>query len=181
MNTGVISMRYAKALFAYAKEQGAEDAIYGNMLQLMHTLQHVKELREVLATPSLSTDERVSLLCSAVDSSPVYECFMRLVVSEEREQLLLFIAHCYVSLYRNAKNIVAVKFTTAQPVDEALREKVSAALSRDAAVVEMHDVVDPGIIGGFICETETHRLDASVRRQLRDIENELVKQNRKLV
>ena len=154
MNTGVISMRYAKALFAYAKEQEVEDAIYGNMLQLMHTLQHVKELREVLATPSLSADERVSLL---------------------------FIAHCYVSLYRSAKNIIAMTFTTAQPVDEALREKVSAAVSHGGAVVEMHDVVDPDIIGGFICETETHRLDASVRRQLRDIEIELVKQNRKLV
>jgi F0F1-type ATP synthase delta subunit len=38
MNTGVVSMRYAKALFAYAKEQGVEDAIYRNMLQLMATL-----------------------------------------------------------------------------------------------------------------------------------------------
>ena len=181
MNTGVISMRYAKALFAYAKELSAEDAIYSNMLQLMHTLQHVKELGEVLATPSLSADERVALLCSAVDSSPVYEQFMRLVVSREREPLLLFIAHCYVSLYRKAKNIIAMTFTTAHPVDEAVRGKVIAAASRDGAAVEMHDVVDPGIIGGFICETETHRLDASVRRQLRDIEKELVKQNKKLV
>ena len=181
MNTGVVSMRYAKALFAYAKEQGVEDAIYNNMLQLMATLQQVKELVAMLGAPTVSKEERVKLLCSAVESSPVYEHFIRLVVNAEREQLLIFISHCYVSLYRNAKNIVAVKFTTAQPVDEALREKVSAALSRDAAVVEMHDVVDPGIIGGFICETETHRLDASVRRQLRDIENELVKQNRKLV
>ena len=39
MNTGVVSMRYAKALLFYAKEQGVEDAIYGNMLQLLHTLQ----------------------------------------------------------------------------------------------------------------------------------------------
>ena len=181
MNTGVISMRYAKALFAYAQEQGAEDAIYGNMLQLMYTFQQVKELAEVLATPSLLADERVALLCSAVDSSPVYERFMRLVVSEEREQLLIFIAHCYVSLYRKAKNIIAMTFTTAQPAGEALREKITAVASRDGAVVEMNEVVDPGIIGGFICETETHRLDASVRRQLRDIEVELVKQNRKLV
>ena len=181
MNTGDISMRYAKALFAYAKEQGAEDAIYSNMLQLMHTLQHVKELGEVLATPSLSADERVALLCSAVDSSPVYEQFMRLVVSREREPLLPFIAHCYVSLYRKAKNIIAMRFTTAQPASDAVREKIIAAASRDGAEVEMHDVVEPDIIGGFICETETHRLDASVRRQLRDIEIELVKQNKKLV
>ena len=89
-------MRYAKALFAYAKEQGAEDAIYSNMLQLMLTLQRVKELGSMLVAPSLSKNERVKLLCSAVESSSVYEDFIRLVVSEEREPLLIFIAHCYL-------------------------------------------------------------------------------------
>ena len=181
MNTGVVSMRYAKALLAYAKEQGAEDAIYRNMLQLMATLQQVKELVATLGVPSLSKEERVRLLCSAVESSPVYENFIRLVVGEEREPLLIFIAHCYVSLYRKEKNIVAVRLTTAQPVDEALCDKVSAAVLGGDVTVEMQNVVDDDIIGGFIYETDAHRLDASIRRQLRDIETEFVKQNRKLV
>ena len=181
MNTGVVSMRYAKALFAYAKQQGAEDAIYRNMLQLMVTLQQVKELGNMLAAPTLSKEERVRLLCSAVDSSPVYENFVRLVIDEEREPLLIFIAHCYVSLYRKEKNIVAVRFTTAEPASQALRDKVAAVFVADGATVELQNVVDEGIVGGFIYETETHRLDASIRRQLRDIETEFVKQNRKLV
>ena len=174
-------MRYAKALFAYAQEQGVEDAIYRNMLQLIVTLQQVKELGATLAAPTLSKEERVRLLCSAVDSSPVYENFMRLVVDEEREPLLIFIAHCYVSLYRKAKAIVAVKFTTAIPFDDDFCDKVSAEFAPAAAMVEVQNVVDEGIIGGFVYETESHRLDASIRRQLRDIETEFVKQNRKLV
>ena len=181
MNTGVVSMRYAKALFAYAQEQGVEDAIYRNMLQLIVTLQQVKELGATLAAPTLSKEERVRLLCSAVDSSPVYENFMRLVVDEEREPLLIFIAHCYVSLYRKAKAIVAVKFTTAVPVDDCFCDKVSAEFAPAGATVEVQNIVDEGIIGGFVYETESHRLDASIRRQLRDIETEFVKQNRKLV
>ena len=174
-------MRYAKALFAYAKEQGVEDAIYRNMLQLMATLQQVKELAAMLAAPTLSKDERVRLLCSAVDSSAVYEDFMRLVVDEERESLLIFIAHCYVSLYRKAKNIVAVRITTAEPLGEEFCDRVGAAFAPEGATVELQNVVDEGVVGGFIYETETHRLDASIRRQLRDIETEFVKQNRKLV
>jgi F-type H+-transporting ATPase subunit delta len=174
-------MRYAKALFAYAKEHGAEDAIYHNMLQLMATLQQVKELVAMLAAPSLSKEERVRLLCSAVDSSPVYEDFMRLVVAEEREPLLIFICHCYVSLYRKAKDIVAVRITTAGPADEAMCRSMTSLVAGDGATVELQNVVDEDIVGGFLCETETHRLDASIRRQLRDIEKELVKQNRKLV
>ena len=174
-------MRYAKALFAYAKEQGVEDAIYRNMLQLMATLQQVKELAAMLAAPTLSKDERVRLLCSAVDSSAVYEDFMRLVVDEERESLLIFIAHCYVSLYRKAKNIVAVCITTAEPLGEEFCDRVGAAFAPEDATVELQNIVDGDIVGGFIYETETHRLDASIRRQLRDIETEFIKQNRKLV
>ena len=174
-------MRYAKALFAYAKQQGVEDAIYRNMLQLMVTLQQVKELGNMLAAPTLSKEERVRLLCSAVDSSPVYENFVRLVIDEEREPLLIFIAHCYVSLYRKAKNIVAVRITTAEPLGEEFCDRVAAEYAPDGATVELQNVVDEGIVGGFIYETETHRLDASIRRQLRDIETEFVKQNRKLV
>lgn len=174
-------MRYAKALLAYAKEQGVEDAIYSNMLQLIVTLQRVKELGAMLVAPSLSKEERVKLLCSAVESSSVYEDFIRLVVNEEREPLLIFIAHCYVSLYRDAKNIVPVTLTTAQQVDEELCERITSEIVVAGAVVELQHIVDDGIIGGFICETETHRLDASIRGQLREIEKEFVKQNRKLL
>lgn len=174
-------MRYAKALFAYANELGAEDAIYANMLQLMHVLQNVRELTEVLAGPSLTNDERVMLLCSAVDSSPLYEDFIRLVVEKEREPLLIFIAHSYVSLYRKAKNILAVTLTTAVPIDDGLRAKVSAAVARGDKVVELTERINPDIIGGFVCESDSHRFDASIKRQIRDVEKELIKQNRKLV
>ena len=41
------------------------------------------------------------------------------------------------------------------------------------AEVELHTGVNPDIIGGFILEYDTYRLDASVRSQLRTILKEL--------
>lgn len=182
MNTGIISMRYAKALLAYSKEQGLEEATYMNMLQLLHTLVVIKEFPTLLRAPSLSKKERVELLCSAVESTPVFENFARLVVDKERESFLLFIAHCYVSLYRNDKNILAVELTTAVTVNKELKERISALMSRDGTVnVELTCKVDESIIGGFVCETESGRLDASIARGLSDIRKQLIKENRKLV
>ena len=54
-------------------------------------------------------------------------------------------------------------------------------LSGDHDSVELNNVVDPSIIGGFILEADSKRLDASVGSQLREIRKQLVKQNRKLV
>ena len=54
MNTGTIATRYAKALYRYASEQGAETAVYHNMLQLKDVLRRQKGLPVLLKDPSLS-------------------------------------------------------------------------------------------------------------------------------
>ena len=41
MNVGTISKRYAEALYEYAKEQNAEDAVYRNMQQLSEVLRNL--------------------------------------------------------------------------------------------------------------------------------------------
>lgn len=174
-------MRYAKAMLAFALENGEENAIYNMMLQLRHTFRNVKQLPVVLQNPSLSQNERVGLICDAVNASPLFERFARLVVKEEREELLLFIAHAYIMLYRKEKKILAVDFTTAVPADDALNGKVTAMLAGDHDSVELNNAVDPSIIGGFIIEADSKRYDASVGSQLREIRKQLVKQNRKLV
>lgn len=181
MNIGVISMRYAKAMLAFALENGEENAIYNMMLQLRHTFRNVKQLPVVLQNPSLSQNERVGLICDAVNASPLFERFARLVVKEEREELLLFIAHAYIMLYRREKKILSVDFTTAVPADDALNGKITAMLAGDHDSVELNNAVDPSIIGGFIIEADSKRYDASVGSQLREIRKQLVKQNRKLV
>ena len=45
MNTGVISVRYARALLKAACEQGIEDKVYAIMQTLAHNYLQVPELR----------------------------------------------------------------------------------------------------------------------------------------
>lgn len=182
MNSGTISMRYARALLAYAKEQGAEELIYENMTRLLHTLVVMRELPVLLRAPSLSKRERVELICSAVEDNPVFKRFAELVVKEEREELLPFMAHGYISLYREDKNILAVDFTTAVEASDELKENVVAMFKGNGvANVELTCRVNPSILGGFVCEAASKRLDASVAGSLENIRKQLVKENRKLV
>ncbi len=182
MNTGVVSARYAKALLEYATEQGCENAIYENMLQLVATLQAVKEFTVMLRDPMLSHEKRVRLICKAVEPSPEFVRFARLVVKEEREDILLFIAHCYVSLYRKAKNIIAVKIITAVPLDDNFNEKIKEIIAaQSGAEVIIENVIDDTIIGGFVLEADSRRFDSSIMSRLEQIKEQLVKQYRKLV
>ena len=182
MNTGVISARYAKALLAYAMEYGAEDAVYGSMKELVRTLQQVREFHVLLRNPLLKPARRVELICSAMGSSSLLERFVSLVVKEEREDMLIFIAYEYMAIYRKAKGISAVRFVTAKPLDEESKSRLERLIEESEGVkVEMEYVVDDSIIGGFRMEVASRRIDASVEGQLRRIRKSIVKQNRKLV
>ena len=175
-------MRYARALWNFARECEADDEIYNCMKCLLQAMESVRELPVLLRAPSLSCDERVAIICNVVSKSSVFERFVRLVVKEQREELIFQIARCYVGIYCNENSLLPVKFTTAQPLDEELKRRIENGIAEKMGKnVELHNVVDSSIIGGFIYEADSRRLDASVSGQLHEISNKLVKQNKKLV
>ena len=183
MNIGIISKRYAEALYDYAKELETEDAVYKNMLQLKDVLRNFKELPVILANPSLALKERSELICSLVDNpSPDFSRFATLVAKASREEYLLYMAYAYIDIYRAAKKIVAVKITTATPLSPSVQQKIESIIEKhDIAAVEVKNIVDETLIGGFICEADNTRLDASVKKQLDEIKKQLVRTNRKIV
>ena len=182
MNTGVISVRYAKALLAYATEQGVEDAVYDSMKQLVEVIREVKEFAVLLRNPRLEPLRRVEIICSVMPSSHVVRRFVELVVKAEREDMLVFMAHEYMTLYRKKKGICAVKFTTAVPMDEITETGIRNMLEGvESCKVEIEYRDDVSLIGGFRMEMDSRRIDASIQGQLGRIRKKIVKQNRKLV
>lgn len=183
MNAGIVSTRYAKALLDYAKGCKSEDEIYANMFQLITAISGVKEFVVVLQNPVLSREERVKLLCDAIDNcGDCFRKFASLIIKQGREELLIYIAHAYISLYRKEKKIIAVKLTTAIPLSDELKEKIVNIIEKDGfSDVELKNIVDPSIIGGFLLEADSKRLDAGISGALKKIEKQIVDNNRRLV
>ena len=83
-------------------------------------------------------------------------------------------ANSYLTLYRQQKNIISGKLTTAVPVSSDMVEKMQKMVeSRTNGTVEFSTEVNPEILGGFILEYDTYRLDTSVKSQLKNILKEL--------
>ena len=178
MNTGVISVRYARALFKAACEQGLEDKIYAIMQTLVKAYLQVKDLRVTIESPMLPKDKKRKLLEVACgDKCPdLVSNFFSLVLKEDREDLLQLMANDYVSLYRKQKHIIQGKVITASPVSEETENKMKALVkARSQGTVEFNTEVDPSIIGGFILEYDTYRMDASVKNKLNAILTQLTK------
>ena len=178
MDIGVISVRYARALLKSATDQKLEDAVYQEMQLLAKSYLEVPQLRQTIDNPMLSKEKKEALLLTAVGSkpSPLTKAFVQLVLKEDREGVMQFIANSYVTLYRQQKNVIRGRLITAAAVSPATEQKMRQMVeSKTNGTVEFESQVNPDIIGGFILEYDTYRMDASVKTKLNSILNTLKK------
>ena len=178
MDIGVISMRYARALLKSATDQKLEDAVYQEMMTMAKSYLDVPALRHTIDNPMLSKDKKEALLIVAAGEKPcqLTKSFIALVLKEDRENVMQFMANSYITLYRKQKNVIRGKLTTAARVSAQTEQKMRQMVeSKTNGTVEFETEVNPDIIGGFILEYDTYRMDASVKSKLNNILNTLKK------
>jgi F-type H+-transporting ATPase subunit delta len=126
----------------------------------------------------LSKDKKQALLLTAAGQKPsdLMKAFISLVLKEDRESVMQFIANSYVTLYRQQKNVIRGRLITAAAVSPETEQKMRQMVeSKTNGTVEFESQVNPDIIGGFILEYDTYRMDASVKTKLNSILTKLSK------
>lgn len=184
MDIGIISKRYAKALYEYAYESRNEKVVYKEMQILVNCYKKVPKLRPALENPILSKEEKIKLLCEAAGGnvSNEYERFVTLVLKERREKFMQFIAYSYIDLYRQMNHINIGKLITASPVKEETIERMKNMVAKGTqGTVEFETYVEPSILGGFIFEINFNRLDASIATQINRVRQQFIDKNRRIV
>ena len=172
MDIGVISVRYARALLKSATDAKIEADVYKEMQTMARSYAEVPQLRQTIDNPMLSKDTKQQLLLTAVGEKPceLTKAFISLVLKEDRENVMQFIANSYVTLYRQQKNVIRGRLITAAAVSPATEQKMRQMVeSKTNGTVEFETEVNPDIIGGFILEYDTYRMDASVKSKLNSI------------
>lgn len=172
MDIGVISVRYARALLKSAVQMKCEDEVYRDMTTLGNSYVKVSQLSQVINNPTIAQPTKQQLLVTACGSkvTSLTKTFIQLVLKEKRENVMVFIASSYVTLYRKQKNITHGKLITATTVSPETEQKMRRIVeNKTQGTVEFLTEVNPDIIGGFILEYDTYRMDASVQSQLRGI------------
>ena len=138
----------------------------------------VPELRFTIDNPMLSKDIKENLLVTAAGSNvcELTKTFISLVLKEGREEIMQFMANSYITLYRKQKNVIRGKLITAAAVSDDTEQKMRQMVeSNTNGTVEFETEVEPDIIGGFILEYDTYRMDASVKSKLNGILTQLKK------
>ncbi len=173
MDAGTISMRYARALLAYAGRHGVTDRVYADTEVLADSYARYPSLRRVLSNRIADPARKVELLaaCSGGEKcSAEFRRFLEHVVAAGREEFLSTICMDYRELVRRANNLLDVWITTAVKPDLPTLEHFERRLqAMTGKHVRLNTAVDPALVGGYVLRWDTYRLDRSVKGMLDDI------------
>jgi F-type H+-transporting ATPase subunit delta len=172
MRINLLAKRYAQALFDLSVELKQEEKVADDMRLVGRVLDENRELRRVLSNPVLHDDKKVSILHALFEKkiSELTLRFFSLLIRKRREVYLEGICGAFESIYLDFKKIAKAELITATGSDNKIRkevvEKLKAITDKN---IELTDITDDEIIGGFIARLGDFQYDASVATQLRKL------------
>jgi F-type H+-transporting ATPase subunit delta len=141
------------------------------------SVREVPELRSALRNPQLEPRVKIAVLEELLgESDELVRNFLRLVGEKGRSGQIEEIAREFDRLMAIEQRRLRVQLTTAYELSDsdaqALVRQIEEASGR---IVEAERTVDPSLIGGFVLQAGSMRVDASVRGRLQGLRDELVK------
>lgn len=185
MNSGLIAHRYAGAFLEFLDGKGRAEVVYDQVRVILSAMGKLPKFRIAITDPrSVALGRRKELLAAAVAPEPLcpeIADFLVLMDRNGRSEFFRLALLDFLTMYRHSRNLVMVQLTSAQK-DERLVPVITKLVEEDfGKKAVIHQKVDPDIIGGFVFETWSYRLDASVRTALEKVREELKEENRRLV
>jgi F-type H+-transporting ATPase subunit delta len=170
-----VARPYARAAFEEARQNGGL-APWSDSLQTAALVVKDPRVASLLDNPRVTPAELAQLV-DEIAASPLGEHganFVRMLADNHRLGYLPEIAELFDTLKDDAEGMVDVTVTSAAPLDEAQRGKISAALERRLKrKVRLHCETDPALIGGAVLRAGDLVIDGSLRTRLERIAYEL--------
>jgi F-type H+-transporting ATPase subunit delta len=170
-----IARPYARAAFEEARQNGGL-APWSEALQAAAMVVKDPRVANLLDNPRV-TAEQLAGLVDGIAAAPLGEQganFVRTLAHNHRLGYLPEIAELFALLKDDAEGVEDVTLTSAAPLDEAQRRKLSAALERRLRRrVRLHCELDPALIGGAVLRAGDLVIDGSLRTRLERIAYEL--------
>jgi len=171
--------RYAKALFAVARESAAVEAVGKELASFLEILDAQPELQGVLQRPWIKPAERRAVaheVAQRAGLGKLVQDFVSLVVARGRADHLREMAAAYQTLADEAAGRVRAEVRTAVALTPDEKQRLEARLGRSLGKqIVLTETVDRGLLGGFIAQVGSLVLDSSLDGQLRTLRERLAR------
>lgn len=166
-----IATPYAEALLQVAESRQETDTIADQVRELLALWESSPDLRQAMASPVLEPEAKKAAITAIVGEriSPSLGNLLRLLADRQRIAVLDSVLARFLELYRELRNIALARVTSATPLSDEQKARLSEKVKAMAGTenVEFDVAVDPALIGGFIVSLGSQVVDASLAGQVR--------------
>ncbi|OMP32180.1 MULTISPECIES: ATP synthase F1 subunit delta [Mangrovimonas] len=169
------AVRYAKAALSLASDNNNADAVNNDMKLIATTIAGSKDLSEMLLSPVVRSSVKRAVLSEVFkNTNAITTNLIETLITNKRIALLEVVANKYTHLFDVLKGIQVAKVTTAVPLTDALKAQVLAKVKEltGGTEVEVQNIIDEDIIGGFILRVGDMQYNASIANNLNKLKRE---------
>ncbi|MEM6459550.1 MAG: ATP synthase F1 subunit delta [Planctomycetota bacterium] len=173
---GAVAGVYAEALFELAAEKQQLDETGDEVAQLRRLIHDNADLRRLLTHPVLDSTQRAGMLQRLFEGrvNDLLYRFLQTLSRKGRLAALPAVAVAFAARLAAHRNELAVEAHVARPLDDATAGRVADGLGAALGkTVTLTQTVDPSLLGGLKLRIGDRLLDATVARQLKNIEQQL--------
>lgn len=165
--------RYVKSLLDLAIERKVVEEVHRDMRLFSETLSKSRALELLLQNPVIKHDKKLDIL-KGIFGGKVHGltmAFFEIITRKNREAILASVAREFHNAYNDYKGIGKATVTTATAMDTKMRAEFEQLVRRysDKKQIELVEIVDPELIGGFILNVGDRQVDASIKTKLKTL------------
>lgn len=180
MNYAVLARRYARALYAIAKEKNLVTACQQGLDAFAAALEQSSDLRAILTRDRIAAATRKKIIvqvAATLQCDALVATFAQVVVAKGRALALPQIATAFAALANAEAGVVVAEVITAESVSDAgllaaIRDKMTQVYSKK---VQLTHAIDPQMIGGVVVRVGDEIFDGSVKAYLRRMRQQLLR------
>lgn len=173
-----LAIRYAKSILDLAQEKGKLEEVFNDMKLLDNTCRSNHEFVNVLKSPIIKEDKKNQIIEAVTKGriSTLTASFIKLLGSKSRESNLPEIISAFIDQYNVTKGIHKAKLTTAVELSDEIKKEFINKIKVLEGIknIELETVVNEKLVGGFVLEMEGRLADASIRRDLMDVQKQFM-------
>lgn len=177
MKSTKVAARYAKALLELAIEQKKVDSVSGDMHFLLQTNNEAHDFELLIASPIVKADKKIEIFKLIFEQfEEITMAFVELITKNGREALLPAIAAEFEAQVKTHKGIVPMTLVSATPLDQATKDAILGKVQGSVnGTLEITEVIDESLIGGFMVKMGDTQIDASVSSQFKNLKQRLTR------
>lgn len=168
---------YATALFTAASKSSSIEAVSKSLNSLSQTIEKDPKLRDILANPALSSQDR-NLVVKTLSEQPNVDStvvnLLKVLAENNRLDIFTKVNSQFTTLTDAYNGLVKGTVITAQPLDSKSFKRIEKALAQSSLVgqgktLKLENSVKPEIQGGLIVEIADKTVDLSIASKIQKL------------